>query len=245
MLAKISENDLEQLSAYLDGELDHSNLANMEARLIAESDLRLALEELRGLKAALRKLPRAKVPRHFTLGAAHQRVSWLQRMGITNSWGMISAAATLMLALVFAGELLAFTDPLAGGESLALDSVAVAQDEAPAEIAPANESAVNSAPAADESAMSAEMVPNDEDADVASDEGGDFQAEAIEIPETQKLSGADDTPESMELEEATERNLDSELESPADVPMLNYLRRIELGLAAIALLSLWISRRHD
>ena len=181
MLAKISENDLEQLSAYLDGELDHSNLANMEARLIAESDLRLALEELRGLKAALRKLPRAKVPRHFTLGAAHQRVSWLQRMGITNSWGMISAAATLMLALVFAGELLAFTDPLAGGESLALDSVAVAQDEAPAEIAPANESAVNSAPAADESAMSAEMVPNDEDADVASDEGGDFQAEAIEI----------------------------------------------------------------
>jgi hypothetical protein len=59
--------DLENLSAYLDGELTAPEVARLEARLEAEPALKAALAELRATSQVVRSLPRLRVPRSFTL----------------------------------------------------------------------------------------------------------------------------------------------------------------------------------
>lgn len=65
--SQLSRIDLEKLSAYLDGVLPTGETAALEARLAAEADLRLALEDLRFVARSLRNLPALAVPRNFTL----------------------------------------------------------------------------------------------------------------------------------------------------------------------------------
>ncbi len=64
---KLSQRDLERLSAYLDGELNTKQTAQIEARLDREPLLRDALEELRQTARLLRSMPQVTPPRHFTL----------------------------------------------------------------------------------------------------------------------------------------------------------------------------------
>jgi anti-sigma factor RsiW len=63
----MNRRDLEQLSAYLDGELRPSDLAKMEKRLQSDLELESALQDLRATRTLLRSLPRRKSPRNFTL----------------------------------------------------------------------------------------------------------------------------------------------------------------------------------
>ena len=65
--SRLSQPDLEKLSAYLDGVLPPRESAALEARLATEEDLQFALEELRFVAASLRRLPAIPVPRNFTL----------------------------------------------------------------------------------------------------------------------------------------------------------------------------------
>ncbi len=64
---KLSQRDLERLSAYLDGELNAKQAARIEARLDREPLLRDALEELRQTARLLHSMPQVTPPRHFTL----------------------------------------------------------------------------------------------------------------------------------------------------------------------------------
>ena len=62
-----STRDLEQLSAYLDGQLKPSESARIESRLQTEPELATVLKELRQTRAILRQIPQRRAPRNFTL----------------------------------------------------------------------------------------------------------------------------------------------------------------------------------
>jgi hypothetical protein len=62
--------DIEQLSAYLDGQLSPSDSARLEARISADPELDSALRDIRSARGILRKLPARKAPRNFTLTRA-------------------------------------------------------------------------------------------------------------------------------------------------------------------------------
>lgn len=59
--------EIEQLSAYLDGQLNTSELARMETRLNSDPELASVLSDLRAARGILQQLPKRKAPRNFTL----------------------------------------------------------------------------------------------------------------------------------------------------------------------------------
>lgn len=59
--------DIENLSAYLDGQLDERDAARLEARLKTDPELDSILRDLRSARGILRRLPSRKAPRNFTL----------------------------------------------------------------------------------------------------------------------------------------------------------------------------------
>ena len=63
----MKQRDLELLSSYLDGQLSSSDSARLEARLLADPELRSVLRDLRGTRSLLRQLPMRKAPRNFKL----------------------------------------------------------------------------------------------------------------------------------------------------------------------------------
>lgn len=63
----------EDLSAYVDGQLEAAARARLEAHIDACAACREALGELRALRRALRELPRAAAPRSFALREADVR----------------------------------------------------------------------------------------------------------------------------------------------------------------------------
>ena len=62
-----SFKDIEQLSAYLDGELSQAQKTRLVARIVKEPDLARAMEEMRQVRALVQQTPRRKAPRNFTL----------------------------------------------------------------------------------------------------------------------------------------------------------------------------------
>lgn len=63
----MNQRDLELLSAYLDGELSPSDSARLEARINSDGELASVLDDLRAARTLLRKLPKRRAPRNFTL----------------------------------------------------------------------------------------------------------------------------------------------------------------------------------
>lgn len=63
----MNQRDLDLLSAYLDGELSPSDSTRIEARLRSERELVSVLDNLRATRTLLRKLPKRRAPRNFTL----------------------------------------------------------------------------------------------------------------------------------------------------------------------------------
>ncbi|MFZ5878497.1 MAG: anti-sigma factor family protein [Chloroflexota bacterium] len=66
--------DVELLSAYLDGKLSQADVARLESRIKVEPDLRGILDDLSQSRALLRKLPKRRAPRNFTLTPQMARV---------------------------------------------------------------------------------------------------------------------------------------------------------------------------
>lgn len=97
--------DLEMLSAYLDGHLTPSEREALEARLAQDSDLRAELQGLHETVVLLQALPRLKAPRNFTLDPAvygnqeRAKVLPISRRVIWGLGGMVAAAAALMLVI--------------------------------------------------------------------------------------------------------------------------------------------------
>jgi hypothetical protein len=62
-----SFRDVEQLSAFLDGQLSQAEKARLEARIQSDPALAAALADLRQARAILRRTPKRRPPRNFTL----------------------------------------------------------------------------------------------------------------------------------------------------------------------------------
>ena len=66
--------DVEHLSAFLDGQLSPAEAANLEARLAVDASLRKVLDDLRVARGLLRRTPRLRAPRNFMLSPLNARV---------------------------------------------------------------------------------------------------------------------------------------------------------------------------
>ncbi len=101
-----SDRDLEQLSAYLDGNLSASDRAAFETRLTADPALQSALDDLRNIKTRLGALPVVRAPRNFALtpamiGQSARRAStWLPALNFA------TAIAAVLFVAVVAGNVL-------------------------------------------------------------------------------------------------------------------------------------------
>lgn len=95
----LSPREFEQLSAYLDGQLNASEQGEVQRRLVERPDLRQALDELRQTRAMLRNAPRRKVPRNFMLKPAMVPARRRAFGRPVFSLGLASALATFFLML--------------------------------------------------------------------------------------------------------------------------------------------------
>ena len=66
--------DVEHLSAFLDGQLSPAEGARLEARLAVDASLRKVLDDLRVARGLLRRTPRLRAPRNFMLSPMNARV---------------------------------------------------------------------------------------------------------------------------------------------------------------------------
>jgi hypothetical protein len=112
----ISESDLIQLNAYLDGELSAGEQLAFEQRLEREPALRAELESLRVTVALIGMASPVRAPRSFTLDPAvygrPARRSFWERLGIPQGAGLAAAGVSLVATLMVAGGLVV---GLAGG----------------------------------------------------------------------------------------------------------------------------------
>jgi anti-sigma factor RsiW len=124
----VREEDLELLSAYLDGELSTAQRTRVEARLAAEPELRSALEELQYVVRTLRTVPTLPVPRDFRLDPAKygRGTAWWARYGAMRLVGTLGAAAAV--ALIAVGAL------MGGVRQNAVSSIASAPTALPTSI---------------------------------------------------------------------------------------------------------------
>ncbi|MFW5772643.1 MAG: hypothetical protein ACOCZH_04895 [Phototrophicaceae bacterium] len=124
----LTDRDTEQLSAYIDGALDESERAELEARLQADAALRRELDALRHTVALVRDLPPLKAPRDFTLtpamleGARVTAPVAPRRIIRFPALSLVSAAASVVM--IFLGALLLLGDT-------AIDTAAPARVSAP------------------------------------------------------------------------------------------------------------------
>lgn len=159
--------DIEQLSAYLDGQLSPSDSALLESRISADPELDSALRDIRSARNILRKLPARKAPRNFTL--TRKMVGLKPPLPRAFSFFRFSTTfATLLLMLTFAANILiprisfSAAAPMAAQESFGiggggsgggcdpcLPEVAAVATEAPLAEAPLATEAPALAPSAD------------------------------------------------------------------------------------------------
>lgn len=141
--------DVELLSAYLDGKLSQADSARLESRIKVEPDLRAILDDLSQSRALLRKLPKRRAPRNFTLTPQMAGVKPpLPRAVPALRWA--TSLATLLLFATFAAN--AFAPSLAAapaymslGKGGGGPDEALVMESAPAEPAAAEPAATEAA----------------------------------------------------------------------------------------------------
>lgn len=141
------EKRQEQLNAYLDDALSPRERQQFEALLADDAALRAALTQLRALREDVRRLPRRRVPRNFTLDPA--LYGRPQPQPLVQAYPLLRAA-TALTALIFVIALGAELF-LPGAQPAAVSDAVPVALEAPAE----EELAVEEAPQAQ---MAAEAV---------------------------------------------------------------------------------------
>lgn len=102
MKDKMNYRDYELISAYLDNQLSSNDRALFEERLKANPELEKELNEISSTRLMLRRLPRQRVPRNFFVTA--QAVQRRPTLKLAPIFGIVSAAASVLLALVIFGS---------------------------------------------------------------------------------------------------------------------------------------------
>ncbi len=251
MSFNLRREDIEALSAYLDGQLPAGQAAQLAARLNAEPELKAAYDALRETKAMLRHAPRLRAPRSFALtpemagrGAAAARAYPVLR------W--VSNVATALFVLVFAGNFL-LTNRQFGLAS-------APEPEAGITIMQAATEAPLAADAVAEGALEQEAPPPEAATESAAAElfaAGTAEAteEMATAPATEELGAAElksPTPQaSPTIELGDERVADAgaggDLPAEEPAPRVSPLQLLEAGLALVAVAAgagaLWVRRR--
>jgi anti-sigma factor RsiW len=111
MSDRLSARDLERVSAYLDNALSEKDRAAFELRLKSDPELFSALSALRETRALLRRVPQKRAPRSFAIRADMLQPTQKAMFGGWSSLNLVSAAASLVLVLVFAGDIWAHGVP--------------------------------------------------------------------------------------------------------------------------------------
>ena len=106
MTKKIPARKLEALSAYLDGELSHRASQRLEVEIERDAELRAALDDLKRTRAVLRRAPRLRAPRNFTLSPELAGVQ-TQRRSSAGAYALLrtaSALAAILFVVAVMGE---------------------------------------------------------------------------------------------------------------------------------------------
>jgi anti-sigma factor RsiW len=106
MTDRISTRDWDDLSAYLDGQLNTKEQTRVETRLRQDADFRSALEELRRTRAVVHSLPKLRAPRSFLLTPemAGQKTITRQARPAFPVLRFASVIATVLLFITLFGD---------------------------------------------------------------------------------------------------------------------------------------------
>lgn len=107
------KQELETLSAYLDGELHPTQRQALETRLQHEPRLREQLENLRKTKIMVGYLPHLRAPHNYTLTPEMVTVRRRKKQPILGTLRLASALAAILLVVLFSVEFLFTSGPLA------------------------------------------------------------------------------------------------------------------------------------
>lgn len=155
------QTEIENLSAYLDHELNEAEEAQLRSRLAQDASLREALEDMRLTRYTLQHTPNVRRQRSFVLSpemVRQQKSAW-RAFSFSRT---IAVAASVLFALVFGGQVLfggsAGMLSAASQETVAMDvynETTANNGEAPMmmEAAPAEEMAEDTAAAAADDSM--------------------------------------------------------------------------------------------
>ena len=104
-MTKPSFREVEQLSAYLDGQLSQLERTRLEARLQTDPTLEALLGDLRGARSILRRTPKHSAPRNFTISPRMVGIRPpVPRLVPLFSWA--SAVAAFLFIITLGGTLL-------------------------------------------------------------------------------------------------------------------------------------------
>lgn len=221
--SKKNNIDFENLSAYLDDELRPEEKAQLEARLSQDAGLRQMLRDLNTTRTVLRSAPQVRRPRSFVLTpemVQQQRFAfWAMRFS-----RMVAAAAAVLFAFVFAGQVYfggavglsaanLEADSMTAQDNAAAEDMASAADEDEiAEMAPM--AAEMEEPAEDTAAMADEPVLDTPEFGMEQTSPAD--AAAGGMPETPTPSMTEDATENQNAESAADAADAEVAEEPAD-----------------------------
>jgi hypothetical protein len=100
---QLNRKELELISAYLDGQLPEAQRRQLRQRMAQDAAFKQAFEDLRLTRLALRSAPKIKRRRSFTLSP--EMVGQRTRVfGLQAASRLVAVVATVMLAVVFAGD---------------------------------------------------------------------------------------------------------------------------------------------
>lgn len=195
MTTPLSERDLIQLNAYLDGELDAAERAAVERRLAVEPALSEELAGLRMTAALLGMAERVRAPRSFTLDPAvygrPARPSIWDRLGLPRTAALAGAGAMLVtVALCLGTMILANFQPGQGGVAMAPAADTAAEPAIMAEEAAGAEMEAFEAP---EEAVEALEAPAEEPA--AEEDADEGMADAAPAEESEAAAAGMAAPE--------------------------------------------------
>ena len=134
MKGKITQREVEALSAYIDGQLSQNERTRLEQELQGRADLRALLEDMQRTHQALASQPVMRAPRNFTLtpkmvGMRPSRPA-IGRLAPAMSFASVVAAVLFIMAL--AGDLLSSRSLLPLGQVSSQPVSMAVEKEAPA-----------------------------------------------------------------------------------------------------------------
>lgn len=145
-MTRLTDHDLEQLSAYLDGELKPLEAAEIEARLRVEPELERTLSQLRWMSNSLKDLPTLRAPRSYRL--TPEMVGQRARAWRLPALRLATAAMALALVAVIGLDFLGSVGRMSlAGAPQAMEAPVGAQDSLQSEGAMTEKAEADSQPA--------------------------------------------------------------------------------------------------